>query len=496
MAGIGFALRDLMRRDGLWALIESQLHGIIAVAGPWFFTILAMALPGLLFDAQSAQATTSGFVTLLMYIFSISLTLTSPIAIAMTRHVSDCLFDQRTEKVAASFIGALVLGLAVVLPIGAIGVRFLDLPPSTRGLALLCGVMVTMNWLAAPMLSTIRQFRALTMAYAVGVLLFWLILRCLPAPNLDDLLIGFTLGMGATNAGICALVLHNFPGQSRPLTAVVGALLRYWDLALGGLLYGAGIWVDKWLMWTAPEHVAMPGGLYAYPTYDTVVFVAYISTVPVLSLFVIKAETSLHEACDSLYGAIVQHASHQRLRRAQDRVIATFHAAGRDVGFLQLCITALVVLLPTLVLDAVEVPQAGVFMLRFCTMGAAFQSGVLMLTIVLHYFDSRRAVLTINGLFLLSNLGFTWLGLRLGLAWYGFGYFLACLTTFATAYLLVNRSLRDMLYLAFVRQNAAVNDAQTLTPPATVLFEAVTRPGPLAEPRRERVAALPASHSS
>ena len=490
MAGIGFALRDLMRRDGLWALIESQLHGIVAVAGPWFFTILAMALPALLFDPQTAGAATSGFVTLLMYIFSITLTLTSPIAIGMTRHVSDCMYQQRNEEIAASFLGALVLGLLTLLPLGAIGMHFLDFPLHTKLLAILCSGMVTMNWIAAPMLSTIRQFRALTLAYAAGVLGFWLLLRGLVVPSLDDLLLGFTLGMGVTNAAICALVLHGFPGRSGPLTDVLRSMLRYWDLALGGLFYGAGIWADKWLMWSAPEHVAMPGGLFALPTYDTVVFIAYITTVPALSLFVIKAETSLHEACDGLYASIQQHASHARLRIAQDRVIATFHAAGRDVGLVQLCLTALVLLLPTLILDAVKVQHSGVFMFRFCTLGAAFQSGVLMLTIVLHYFDSRRTVLAINALFLAANLGFSWLSLHLGLRWYGFGYFLAALTTFAVAYLLVNAALRDMLYLAFVRQNAAVTDAKVLAPPATVLFEATTEPGPLAPPHMARDAAM------
>lgn len=479
MAGIGFALRDLMRRDGLWAMLESQLHGIVAVAGPWFFTIIAMALPALIFDAETARATTNEFVTLLLYVFSISLTLTSPIAIGLTRHVSDCLYQRRTDEVAASFVGALLLGFATMIPVAAVGIYALDLPMETKIQGLMAYALVTMNWIAAPMLSTIRQFRPLTLAFAVGTGVFWLYLQGGTEVEVPRLLIGFNLGMGVTNAAICGLLLHNFPGRAGPVAGVLASLRKYWDMALGGLLYGAGIWVDKWLMWTAPEHVEIRGGLLSYPTYDTAVFVAYVMTVPALALFIIKAETSFHEACERLYSAIQDHASFDRLQQARSEIVTVFLAAARDVGLLQLCILALGLLLPTLILDTVNVPHVGVFMFRFCAMGAAFQSGVLMMTIVLHYFDSRRTVLLINALFLGSNLVFSWASLRMGLNWYGFGYFLASILTFTVAYVLVNLAFRDMLYLAFVRQNAAVTDAPTLPTATTILFDASTGPGPL-----------------
>ena len=459
MAGIGFALRSLMRKDTLWSIFESQLHGIIAVAGPWFFTIIGMALPSLMFKAASAEAPTAEFVTLLLYIFSLSLTLTSPIAIGLTRHVSDCLYQQRDREVAASLVGAVLLGLATAVPVVAFGVAHLQAPLETRLLAAMAYGLVTMNWIVAPLLSTIRQFRALTLAYAAGTTTFWLMIRGLRAPSVPELLIGFNLGMCATNALVCGLVLHNFPGRTWLLLPLLRAMRRYWDLLLGGFLYGAGIWVDKWLMWRAPEGTAVAGGLHAYPTYDTVAFIAYVSTVPALSLFIIQAETAFHERCQDLYGAIADHADLRTLERARQAALLAFRTAGRDVGLLQLCITTLILLLPVPILDAAGIPQIGVFMLRFCALGAAFQSGVLMLTIVLHYFDSRRTVLQINALFVVANALLTALSVRLGLGWHGFGYFLACLTTFAVAYGLVMRTFRDLLYLAFVRQNAAVTEA-------------------------------------
>lgn len=482
MAGVGFALRALMRKDSLWAMFESQLHGVIAVAGPWFFTIVTMALPALMLDADTTGATLSNFITLLLYIFSLSLTLTSPIAITLTRHVSDRLYSRETETVAASFVGAVLLALVALLPIALLGASLLTLPLAPKAYALLACALVTINWIAAPMLSTFRQFRLLTLAYALGAGLFWWLLRGQAALDTAGLLMRFDLSMALTNAVLFGLVLRNFPGRSWPLMGVLGALRRYRVLAVGGLLYGAGIWVDKWLMWTVPEHLVSEAGLASYPTYDTVVFIAYVSTVPALALFVIKAETSLQESCERFYLAIQQHGRKAHLQGLRDDIVRVFLAAFRDVGLVQLSITALVVLLPVLALDLSGTPHFGVFMFRFCAIGAAFQLGVLLLSIVLFYFDSQRSVLFINGLFALSNLALTWLSMKGGLPWYGFGYFLASILSFTVAWWLVHRTLRDLLYLGFVAQNPSVTLAVPREPVPTEYRAARTAPGPLDRP--------------
>lgn len=478
MAGIGFALRDLMRKEGLFSLIESQLHGVIVVAGPWFFTIVAMALPALL-QGEGGSRSSDTFVTILLYVFSTTLALTSPLAIGLTRRVSDLLYAGREDELISSFVGTLLLALACCVPVIGVGLWALELPADVLAQAAVAEGLVTLSWIVAPMLSTLRAFRPLTGAYAAGTLAFALWLQLRPGASAADLLFGFNLGMATTNALGCGLLLRSFPGRAEPLFAVLGTLRRYWELGAGGLLYGLGIWADKWLMWCAPERLVDASGLATYPTYDTAAFVAYITTVPALGLFIVKAETGLHERCSELYGAIGRHASRTQLERAQAALTRSFVGAARDVGMLQVCITGLVLLLPTVPLDLLEVPHAGVFMFRFATLGAAFQSGAMMLCIVLFYFDSRRDVLWVHGVFLVGNVSLTGLTLALGLPTYGLGFCLAAVATFAFAFSRVARALRDLLYLAFVKQNEAVANQREVPPPADRRFAAVTGPGPL-----------------
>lgn len=480
MAGIGFALRDLMRRDSLWSVLESQIHGTIAVAGPWFFTIASMSLPSLLFGARDTASASGEFVTLLLYVFSVSLTVTSPIVIVATRHVSDQLYAGDTDDVAADFVGALLLALLVSAPLVAFGALSFNVPPAALSQCLCAYTLVTMNWIAAPMLSTFRQFRLLTGSYGIGTLVFAVHLRMGPAaPAVDSLLLGFNLGLAVTNGLICGLLLHNFPGRSGSLNTIMAPLRKYRILALSGLLYGLGLWVDKWLMWGAPERVTTASGLVTYPMYDTVMFIAYITTVPALALFVIRSETAFQERCDAFYQAIGGHADVELLKKARADLQRTLLGASRDVVALQGSITALLLLLPTAALDAAHMPTSAVFMLRFCAIGAAFQTGAMLLCIVLLYFDSRRDVLAVNAVFLAMNGGLTWMARQAGLRWYGAGYFVAGIVAFALAYALLARALDRLLYLAFVQQNPAVSEAPAprLVPP--VFFAAQTGPGPL-----------------
>jgi uncharacterized membrane protein len=479
VAGIGFALRDLMRRGGLWGVVEAQLHGVVVVAGPWLFSVVAMALPTLLLDPADAAGATPTFVTLLLYVFSSSLALTGPLAIGLTRHVADLLYAGRERDLARAFVGALLLALALGLPVVALGARWLALPRPLLVQAALAYGLVTMSWIITPMLSTLRAFRLLTGAWGLGTLAFacWLLAR--PDADAASLLAGFNLGMGLTDALLAGLLLRGFPGPAEPLLDLLGTLRRSPALVAGGLCHGLGIWIDKWLMWGAPERERIADALPAYPTYDTAAFLAYLTTVPALALFVVRAETAIADRASALYRAIARHASLAQLEQARAALIAGFLAAARDVLVLQAIVTGLVLALPVVLLDAFGVPHVGVFMFRFLALGAALQSGAMMLVIVLHYSDSARAALAVHATFLVASAGLTLLTLRAGLPTYGMGFLGASLLAFVLAWWLVVRSLRALLFLAFVRQNTAVRDAPEVAAPAWQRFDAVTGPGPL-----------------
>ena len=90
-------------------------------------------------------------------------------------------------------------------------------------------------------------------------------------------------------------------------------------------------------------------------------------------------------------------------------------------------------------------------------LGAFFQSGFLFLWTLLSYFDQRRTQLLPGGLLLFTNGLFTFVSLRPGFPYYGYGYFLSAAVVFACAFVISARLIGRLPCQIFVRDNTSVN---------------------------------------
>ena len=79
----------------------------------------------------------------------------------------------------------------------------------------------------------------------------------------------------------------------------------YLSLALTGFFYNLGVWVDKFVFWANPL-VSDPviGPLRASIIYDIPIFLAYLSIVPGMAVFLVRVETDFAESYDAFYHAV------------------------------------------------------------------------------------------------------------------------------------------------------------------------------------------------
>jgi uncharacterized membrane protein len=95
---------------------------------------------------------------------------------------------------------------------------------------------------------------------------------------------------------------------------------------------------------------------------------------------------------------------------------------------------------------------------RFGVLGALFHALLLFVLIVLAYFDLRKLALKLVVFFLVANTAASAATLWAGFEWYGYGYFLSAMATFAIAYAIMLRKLANLPYLAFVEINPSVQN--------------------------------------
>jgi len=119
MAGIGFELRKLLKRDSYFSLIQAYTYAGIIGAGPWVLSILGVQAIGFMSLAVVVpDFLITQFQVSVTHLTADSLILTGFLQLAFTRYISDRLFEKRDDRVLPNFVGALQLTMLIS---GAVG---------------------------------------------------------------------------------------------------------------------------------------------------------------------------------------------------------------------------------------------------------------------------------------------------------------------------------------------------------------------------------------
>jgi polysaccharide biosynthesis protein PelG len=78
----------MARRDDLMGIAGAYLHSLFAIAGPWLFTVVALAFTTYLYGGSN-NIELLNFRGVIVYNFSFSLALSAPVYFIMTRYLAD-----------------------------------------------------------------------------------------------------------------------------------------------------------------------------------------------------------------------------------------------------------------------------------------------------------------------------------------------------------------------------------------------------------------------
>ena len=94
MAGIGFELRRMLRKDTLLGLVQAYAYASVIGSGPWVLSIVGILLIGI-FSASVVipGSLVTQFQTSVTYLVACSLIYTGLVQLAFTRFISDRLFE-------------------------------------------------------------------------------------------------------------------------------------------------------------------------------------------------------------------------------------------------------------------------------------------------------------------------------------------------------------------------------------------------------------------
>jgi uncharacterized membrane protein len=461
MAGVSFSVSRLGRRGGYLGLLEKYGAAGLISCGPWLLSVFSMLLigalaPRLVHDPRAIER----FQVSVTWCFALSLILSGPLQLQLTRFIADRVYDGREQEITPNVLSALALMSLLAAGVAALAwPLFAGESPAYR--ALLGTTFVTLSdvWLMVGVLTGLRQHRAVLGIFGLGYAVTLLGSLLLAGHAELGLLGGFALGQGVLLIAGLRLITRELSSATPVAWGFLGRRSLRLDLLAIGFFYNASIWIDKALFWFDRDTSrAVVGPLRGSDVYDLPIFLAYLTIVPGMAVFLVRVEADFAARHAAYYAAVRDGASLTSIEAACERLTQAARRAITDLLQVQGLTVLLFIGIGPWLLGLFGISDLHLPLFYVDTLGVGLQVLLLTATSILFYLDRRREVAQITALLFSVNMVATWVSRELGPMFYGYGFGVAMTVSSITAILILDRILRHLVRDTFMLQPVAQSD--------------------------------------
>ena len=458
MAGIGFELRKLLRKDNYLGVLQAYSYAGLISAGPWVISILGILVLGLISLAVVENTVhISQFQTSVTYLISTSLVFSGLFQLGFTRYVADELFREKTENVIPNFNGLMLMYTCIM---GLISyplsfylfseqtLLYRLLMPST--FILLCNI-----WLATTLLSGLKQYKSVLIVFALGygtTIITGFLLRHF---SLDGLLFSFFLGHFVLLSGILFAIDAHYATNKLIDFDFLFSKKVYRSLIFAGFLFNLGIWIDKYVFWFMPQTgQRVIGPLHSSIIYDLPIFLAYLAIIPGMAVFLVRMETDFVEYYHKFYDAIRDGGTLSQIRDMHSEMVMTAKQGIFEIIKIQTLTVLFVFIAGPALLRLLHISPLFLSLFYVDVVAVSLQVVMLGLLNVFFYLDKRYKTVILTLLFFILNLVFSIVSIKLGTAYYGYGFASALLVCVCVGMWLLDKDFEELPYVTFMLQKS------------------------------------------
>lgn len=457
MAGIGFELRKILKTDRLLSLTKVYGYSAMLSSGPWVISIIAIILVGFInLSNLGEQSDAFRFQVVITYAIALasSLIITGIVQLPFTRYVADLIYSRREDEILPSYFGALVmawgLGIPTIIPfyfwVFSEQSYFFLVGVSATFLAL-CGV-----WISSILAASLKYYNSVVWAYLIAYTLI-VIFSYFFGDTLELLIFIFFTGNAVLFVILMSLIIKSYNSTIFLKIDFFLAKNFYWTLAIAGLTYNLGAWVDKFIFWYHPStgHTVI-GKLNASIVYDMPIFIAYLSILPGMAIFFYRLESDFAEKYDQFYDAIRDGATLGMIRKYRNDMILIIRHALHEILVIQGIVDIIMLLTAPALFKILNIPQLYLGLLSILTIGAMLQLAFMSVLAILYYLDRKTMAMWLSISFLFTNALLTLFSINLGPSMFGYGYTISLLIVFLASLMILRREMERLLYETFMLQ--------------------------------------------
>jgi uncharacterized membrane protein len=446
VAGIGWKLQRMIDRGSLAGTIGAYLTGVAVTSAPWLLT--TAVLTSLRVAARHAGEDYVIVERFLTVVYAVTVVLSAPVHVVVSRYTADRLYDRHVEKIAAPLrraTAATVAGFALV-GIGLVPILHLPLALALAGVPLTA--VIGTEWLLLSVGGGLTAPTIVLRAFGLGAptsLLGALALaRVFPALGAAGYLYGFAAGQVLTLALLVRGVAASIPPGADESARLGPAFSEYRLLALSALAYYVSIWADKLVVYL------VQGGT-AAAFYAAIAAVAWFSVIPAFAWIYVQVETAFYQRFRAFYADLESGAPLRQLKAGAEQISLEARRILRGAAVVQAAASGITIAAAPMVTRVVGLSPDATAPFRLAALGAAMQVITLLEVLLLYYFDLRRDALVISTALLAGAAALT--GACLALHWPPVvGYLVACTLTSALGLVLVRRRLGTLVLDTFQSQ--------------------------------------------
>ncbi|MCB2178352.1 exopolysaccharide Pel transporter PelG [bacterium] len=458
MAGIGFELRKLFAKKGIFLKFRANFYATLVVTGPMILGVV------LLLGAKviSSWAGASGhqqdiIIVVITYSLLFSLLLSSLVLFVLARYIADMMYMQELERILPSMYGA----MSLLLIVGGIGwgvFLFLSRLPFQYAIfsfILFCESLIV--WVQINYITATKDFRIILIGYFWGILLgllFGFLLAALKVDIITSLLVGACVAYGIILVRFTEILHRYFPMGSGTSFKFLAWIEKYPRLTFVGFFTTLGLFIHLMLMWGSPWGVQVVGLFYHAPQHDIPALLAFATGLISTVYFVTSVETSVYLKYRIYFGLLNGEGALSDIQKAYDNLMDVLEQQLFYLSLQQVIVTILsiVVIGETLLYLNLGFTSVMIGLFRVLCVGyGLFAIGNSFIMFLLYFTNYRGALLTAVFFLFVNTVG-TVITMRLPEVYYGFGFVAAGLVTYLAAYYFLTSYSKKLDYYVFSTQ--------------------------------------------
>ena len=435
MAGIGFELKKIYRKKHILNLLQGIGYSTIVSIGPTIITmIIILAMYKILDMASVGYARRELLSSTILYSFIFPLIVSTPFNTVLSRYIADKIFQRKIEDILpAYYIGMIitVMLMAVLAMPFCIRLYLVSTLNPFFIFSTYCLMMsIVIIFYSMIYLTATKDYKIITMQFVGGMLIALMLgivfVKVLSMDIIEGILYALTIGFFCIASSEFTYIRRYFATNSKNYKECLSYVFGFKRLFLSGLLYALGLYCHNFVFWTSELSITVENSYITAPSYDMATYIAMLTNISTMVIFIVMAETSFHERYQ-IYSEAIIRSTRREIDKAKNDMFRLLIQQISFVVQVQAIITCIIFFLVVIFFPSIGF--SGITMQLYPALTAAYYVIFLMYcnVVFLYYFADMTGAFLTTLFFFLGVLIGSIISMQFSVRYYGVGAFAGAL---------------------------------------------------------------------